>query len=294
MESSEIITHIKKADMYISKKRFVEAENTLDKLLKSIEPIEIDKHGKVLDFNSHLEFILYCCMDEHTKISWNRNFLSEIYLLKGMIEFENRRYKEAIEFYEKALRWNPVSVAIYNEIIESYMALKDFEKFSVCFEKAIKIAVRPIDLAMLYKKLAFVWIEKGKDELAYNLLLYSKLFFPRKEADTEIAYLEKKFGTKLKYFPDLGTIQYLKKFNLEYERPEYIVPTYINIIKMMTDIMKKEQNQTRENYLLMIDYYHGFYFHCPSADIHSAMLSIQREYELKYIMTRNGDGTNEQ
>lgn len=290
METSEVIAQIKKANLYISKKRFVEAENILDKLLKSIDPIEIDKHGKVLDFNSHLEFILYCCMDKHTKISWHRNFLSEIYLLKGVIEFENRRYKDALDFYEKALRWNPTSVSIYNEILEIYMALKDFEQFHICFEKAIKVAARPIDLAMLYKKLAFVWIEKGKDELAYNLLLYSKLFFPRKEADTEIAYLEKKFGTKLKYFPDLATIQYLKERNLEYIRPDYIVPTYINIIKMMNDIMKKEDNQTRENYLTIIDYYHGLYFHCPTADIHSAMLSMQREYELKYIVARKDEG----
>lgn len=290
METSEVIAQIKKANLYITKKRFVEAENILDKLLKSIDPIEIDKHGKVLDFNSHLEFILYCCMDRHTKISWNRNFLSEIYLLKGLIEFENIKYKEAIEFFEKALRWNPVSMSVYNEILESYIALKDFEKFDSCFEKAIKIAARPIDLAVLYKKLAFVYEEKGKDEIAYNLFLYSKLFFPRKEADAEIAYLEKKFGTKLKYFPDLGTIQYLKKLNLEYNRPDYIVPTYINIIKMMLDIMKREVNQTRENYLVTIDYYHGLYFHCPTADIHSAMLSMQREYELKYVVTGKDEG----
>lgn len=219
----------------------MEADNITDRLLKSIEPVEIDQYGKVLDFDTQLEFVLYCNMDQHRKISWNRNFLSEIYLIKGIIQFENRNYKEAITYYEKALRWNPVSVRIYNEILEAYIGLKDFDKFEDVFKRALKVAIRPVDIAILYKKSAYVWIERGKEEIAYNLLLYSKLFFPRKEADMEIAYLEKRFGTKLKYFPDIGAIEYLKEKDLDYKRPDYIVPTYVGLIKMMIELMKKEK-----------------------------------------------------
>lgn len=292
MEKNEIIEQLKKANVYMTKKKLSEVNDILDKLLKNINPIEIDKYGKVLDFNTHLEFMLYCCMERNNKVSWNRNFLAEVYLLKGMVEFENKNYKEAIPFFEKALRWNPVSVATYNEILESYMALRDFEKFDIYFEKAINIAARPIDLAMLYKKLAYVWEERGKEEIAYNLLLYSKLFFPRKEADSEIAYLERKVGTKLKYFPDIATVEYIKNMNLEYKRPKYIVPAYTNILRFMEDVMKKEEGKTRENYLITIDYYHGLYFHNPDADIHSAMLSVQREYELKFVKTRKEDSND--
>lgn len=289
MEAREIIEQIKKINMYIEKRKFMEADNITDRLLKSIEPVEIDQYGKVLDFDTQLEFVLYCNMDQHRKISWNRNFLSEIYLIKGIIQFENRNYKEAITYYEKALRWNPVSVRIYNEILEAYIGLKDFDKFEDVFKRALKVAIRPVDIAILYKKSAYVWIERGKEEIAYNLLLYSKLFFPRKEADMEIAYLEKRFGTKLKYFPDIGAIEYLKEKDLDYKRPDYIVPTYVGLIKMMIELMKKEKNQTRANYLTLIDYYHGIYFHKPSAGIHSAMLSYQREYEIKYPVGKEED-----
>ncbi len=288
MEVKEIIDQIKKANMYVQKKKAVEADAILDRLLKSIEPVEIDKYGKVMDFNTQLEFVLYCNMDKRRKISWTRNFLSEIYLLKGIIQFDNKKYKEAIAWYEKALRWNPVSVPIYSEILETYMKLKDFEKFDMYFQKAIKIAVRPVEIALLYKKLGYVWIEKGNDEIAYCLLLYSKLFFPRKEADKEIAYLEKKVGTKLKYFPDLGAIEYLKEKGLEYQKPDYVVPSLISIIKAMLDLMKKEKYQTKENYLMVIDYYHSLYFHRPGSGIHSQMLSLQREYELKFPV-KKGD-----
>ena len=79
MDYKEVIEELKKSNMYIAKKKFVNATGILDRLLKSIEPIEIDKHGKVLDFRNHLEFILYCHMDRHTKISWTRNTKSCYY-----------------------------------------------------------------------------------------------------------------------------------------------------------------------------------------------------------------------
>ena len=284
MEVNEIVDQLNKANGYIKKRKYVDADGVLDKLIKEIEPIEINKHGRILDFTTRLEFFLYCHMDRKINISWTRNFLSDIYLLKGIILFENKKFKDAIGFFDMALKWNPASVHIYNEILESCIGLRDYEKFDTYFEKAMKYAARPIDLAMLYKKLGYVYIERGEDEIAYNLFLYSKLFFPRKEADDEIAFLEKRVGTKLKYYPDLGRIEYLKKKNLLYERPPYIVTTYFSLVKSMEEMMRKDKFQTRENYLLLIDYYHGLYFHNPDEQIHSAMLAVQREYELKFAL----------
>ena len=50
----------------------------------------------------------------------------------------------------------------------------------------------------------------------------------------------------------------------------------------MDEMMTKDKYQTRENYLQYIDYFHSLYFHKPDGQIHSAMLAIQREYELKF------------
>ena len=46
--------------------------------------------------------------------------------------------------------------------------------------------------------------------------------------------------------------------------------------------MKKEEAKTKENYLMLIDYYHGLYFHYPDASVHSAMFAVQREYEIRF------------
>lgn len=221
-------------------------------------------------------------MDRKINISWTRNFLSDVCILKGIIEKENKSFKEAIKYFENALKWNPAGIHIYNEILETCMSLRDYDKFNIYFERALKYAARPIDLAMLYKKLGVVYIDKGQNETAYNLFLYSKMFFPSKEADEEIAFLAKRFGTSLKIYQDLSCIEYLKERNMLYERPNYIVPTYLSLVKSMEDMMKKEKYQTRENYLLWIDYYYALYFHKPTEQIHSALLSVQREYEFKF------------
>lgn len=282
MEIEETIGQLNRANAYIRKGRFIDAERIVDKLIKTLEPVEIDKYGRVLDFNNKMEFFLYCHINTKTNISWTRNFLSEIYLLKGILLYEARHFKDAIIFFDKSLKWNPVNAHTYNEILEACINLHNFDKFDMYFNRAMKIAMRPIDIAMFYKKLGYVSIERGQDEIAYNLMLYSKLFFPRKEADLEINYLEQRFGTRLKRYPDLGTIEYLREKELLYKRPPYIVPTYFTLIKAMQDMMKKDKYQTRANYLELIDYYSALYFHRPGGQIHAALLALQREYAIKF------------
>lgn len=279
MNENNTIEQIKKADEYISKRKFKEAGEILDKLIENIDKIEIDEHGRVMDFDTQLGYVLWNNMNPNKKISWNRNFLSEIYLIKGSIKYEQKKYKQAICEYEKALRWNPVNVSIYAEILEVYIKTKELEKFDIYLKKAMKVAVRTIDIAMLYEKAAYVYGLKGENETAYNLFLYSKMFFPLEQANEGIFTLEKEVGCQLQYFPNLGTIQYIKEKKLEYKRPDYVVPTLITVIDMMLEFIQEEEFMNRENYLILIDYYQNLYFHNPDEVIHGHMMAIQEEYE---------------
>ena len=58
MEVKEIVDQINKSNSLISKHRYTDADKILDDLLKEIEPIEIKRYGRVLDFSSRLEFFL--------------------------------------------------------------------------------------------------------------------------------------------------------------------------------------------------------------------------------------------
>ena len=131
MEVKDIVDQLNKANAYIKKHKYTEADKILDKFLKEIEPIEINKDGRILDFSTRLEFFLYCHMDRKINISWTRNFLSDVYLMKGIILFENKNYKEAINFFEGSLKWNPASIHVYNEILEACICLRDYERFDI-------------------------------------------------------------------------------------------------------------------------------------------------------------------
>ena len=162
-ETIETVEQINRANALIRKEKYLDAERIVDKLLRTIEPVEINKSGRVMDFSNNMEYCLYSHMNSKVPISWSRNFLSDIYLLKGIILAESRNFKEAIEYFDKALRWNPVSIRIYREILVTCINLRDYNKFDMYFNRAVKIAMRPIDIAMLYKKLGYVWIERGED-----------------------------------------------------------------------------------------------------------------------------------
>ena len=118
-----------------------------------------------------------------------------------------------------------------------------------------------------------------KEDLgADSLDLFELTMALEEEYDTEIP------AEELEDIETVGdVIEYLREKGLLYQRPDYIVSTYFALIKSMQDMMiKKEEFRTRDNYLELIDYYHALYFHRPGGQIHSALLAVQREYELKF------------
>ena len=55
MEIEETVEQLNRSNAYIERKKYAEADKILDKLLKEIEPVEIDNHGRILDFTNRLE-----------------------------------------------------------------------------------------------------------------------------------------------------------------------------------------------------------------------------------------------
>ncbi len=58
--------------------------------------------------------------------------------MKGnILAVESRNFKEAIEYFDKALRWNPVSIRIYREILVTCINLRDYNKFDTYFSREL-------------------------------------------------------------------------------------------------------------------------------------------------------------
>ncbi len=73
-ETIETVEQINRANALIRKERFLDAERIVDKLLRTIEPVEINKSGRVMDFSNNMEYYLYSHMNNKVAISWSRNF----------------------------------------------------------------------------------------------------------------------------------------------------------------------------------------------------------------------------
>lgn len=118
--------------------------------------------------------------------NWTRNYVAQIYYLKGIIQFEKQNYREAIIEFEKVFKWNPVNVNAYMEILECCIKLNNWIKFEKTFKEAVNIALTPLELAIIYKKYAYFCTELKNYELAYNVLRYSMLICIREENQREI------------------------------------------------------------------------------------------------------------
>lgn len=258
-------------------KKYDEAEKIIDELIENIEVIEIDKYGKVLDFSNEVEFVFYCQGQERdSNISWNRNYISDIYLNKAIILYEKGEYKKANLILKKALRWNPVRIQIYCEILENYIKLNNMEKFKKYFNEALSKALTPLELAILYRKYAFFCIDRHEYELAYNILLYTKLMFPRKETDAEIDYLSQKAGVALKRWPDIGTIDYIRENELEYKANRVVIITYASLAKHYEEELAKQESE--DTYIKLVSYYEILYFFNKDEKIHSLLIDVMRKY----------------
>lgn len=277
MEIEEFNEIIKRFNNLFKEKKIEEAEKLIDSTIENIKIVDINEYGKVLDFRDKLQFIYYCQGNKEVNISWTKNFLPNLYLAKGVILYEKKLYHEAIDVLKKGLRWNPMAIDIYFEILEICIKLRDRKIFRDYFEKAKDVALTPLDLAILYKTYAVFCVDEGQKELAYNLLLYSKVFFPRRETDIELDYLENLEGLKLKRWPDLGTIEYIRRQGLEYRKNDKIVSAYIQNIKINLQELGKQETQ----YLFedTIRLYQDLYFFEPDDKIYLGLVKITKDYE---------------
>lgn len=277
MDINTRLSKLNEAIQLNNNKEYDKAETIIDELIENIEIVEIDQYGKVLDFSNEVEFVFYCQgQEKDSNISWNRNYNTDIYLNKAIILYEKGEHKKANLYLKKALRWNPVRIQVYCEILENYIKLNNVEKFKKYFNEAIKKAMTPLELAILYRKYAFFCIDRHEYELAYNLLLYTKLMLPRKEADSEIDYLSHKVRVPLKKWPDIGTVDYIRENELEYKVNRTVIVTYASLAKHYEEELVK--GETEDTYVKLISYYELLYFFNKDEKIHSLLIDVMRKY----------------
>lgn len=124
--------------------------------------------------------------------------IHKIYHELGRRKREKGLLKEAMEYYQKASKYNPVDLDILFETATCYRDMEEYEEFKKVVDKLYFYCFTRTDLSWYYRLQGNYYLQMMKPQLAKNLYDYSNLFYETESANKEIAYLKKAMGEKLK------------------------------------------------------------------------------------------------
>ena len=170
-----------------------------------VEAIDINKkdydsYYKVAELLNHLDK-----KDEATEMLFNLlNKKPDMYKateLLGDILISKEMYKEAVNVYQDALKYNPVSYEINYNLGIAYTMLNDFQNAKICYEKAAQInsmlynaKYSLAEIALIYKELEEAekrFLETiEEDELSADAYYeLAKIYLMKGEKETAINYV---------------------------------------------------------------------------------------------------------
>ena len=165
--------------------------------------------------------------------------MTEASILLGEILIENEMYKEAVNVYQDALRFNQVNYDLYYNLGIAYTMLNDFQNAKTCYEKAAEInsllhnaKYSLAEIALIYKDLEEAerrFLETIEDEELSADAYYelAKIYLIKGDKETAIRYINtaidansKKIVEKVKKDPIFIPIMAKISIPFNLEEPE--------------------------------------------------------------------------
>ena len=122
-------------------------------------------------------------------------------ILLGEILFENQMYKEAVNVYQDALKYNQYSYDLNYNLGMAYTMLNDFQSAKTCYEKAAEINTfeyctkyNLAEIALIYKDIEeaekkFLEAVNEEELAADSYYELSKISLLKNDKDTAIKYI---------------------------------------------------------------------------------------------------------
>lgn len=186
--------------------RFVAYKKDFEKALTLIEVLvnKIETMGAFADdavseyhtFSELFEEILFFHLKKPNKQLRQAQLpYAEIYTLHGNILFELKRFVEAKQALEKAIRWNPISAPIAFEHAEVCKMLGDMDSYLSLTKEIMNIAYNPQDLARGFRNLGYYFAEMHLYDVAAGCLHLSLVYEKESNvAQSELYYIQSKVG----------------------------------------------------------------------------------------------------
>lgn len=165
------------------------------------------------------------------------------------IYLEQGNNKQAIEYLEKALVFNPVCEYVLQELVERYLSIQDYEQAFKYIKCCLKNAYTKKQLAYGYKKLGQYFRSKSIYDKAIASFAVSNLY--EDDLDNKIAIREiTSVAGQIKFSSAEQLISLFKEEDINYGPSKHVIQTFANFM----EYAKASNDKKTLNYVGKIAY----------------------------------------
>lgn len=227
-----------------------EAKVILKKLTDLYEKLDSAKVQNYFDFEQMIDYILYCETVEKARTLNVKRYpepVTHYFFEYASICLEEENYDEAIRYYEKALRFNPRSIYIMENLINVYLLTNKKEQaFALCKECLI-YAYTKDQFAYLYNVLGDLYYDMKKYDISIASLIVSDHYNNKQLNKDKIAKIVKEVGF-IHFNNENAILTLFERENINYGPSS----TLIKAVNEFIEYLKKLKDYNGIKYLLTI------------------------------------------
>ena len=237
------------ACLLIEHHKYEEALGKLLVLTELIRAYPLPDDAVWMDFNSYLDSLVY--QDYYSEFNGDKEIRrhpmrpARILFTCGSLLIEMGRSEEALDPLKMLVSFDPVCPKYLFELGEAYKRMGELRDALENAVWALSCASTNDELARCYRDIGYCLSENGEYEDAMMFYMLSLHYKPSKQADMEIAWIQKKTGIK----PNLFDIQKIMERCKELDIPVGVsetVQSNIDFLKLISGNVETENQQNDE------------------------------------------------
>ena len=207
---------VKEANKLIIERKYKDAKIMLLDYINETKNLYSNNNEQInYSFNDIIQFYLFINIFKVDKqVLWINLMCDEAFRLLAYVSVEEKKYDEALNYLNSSLKYNPVNLASFFEIIETYKMSGNLDKMKETLDNVYDYLYNSSSLARYYRNLGFYYIEKEKYELAFCLYLISLKFEQNNFALDEMLYIRNKLNDPNFMIDNKQAIKILKENNI--------------------------------------------------------------------------------
>ena len=180
------------ANKMILNHNYKDGKALLLEYLKEAEQLYAKRGELNYSFRNITEFYIFIKLFKiYKNVSWINLLGDEAYRILAYVSVEEKKYDEALMYLKRSLRYNPVNLNSFFEIVEVYKMTQDLTMMKKSLDDLYEYLYSPSLLSRYYRNLGFYYVEMKEYELAFSLYLISLDYDKNDFALSEMVYIRK-------------------------------------------------------------------------------------------------------